>query len=260
MKTNCVTLALLVLAASVEASAQVAPGHAGTVSPQPESPLQGYSIVLVQGDMQSGSSAEGVPKAAQQALNDLKDFLPYKSYSLLDSAWVLGSSARGARLRGPSGQDLQANINTFPDNEPRRLRVGFGLQEASAPRLSAVGNASLANLMNRQSAALAERELLTAQYELARKKYSDNHPELQALVARMNQSAAQLDFLRREIERFTPPEPGTQPAHHAGTAVLIDSNFTMLVGETVVVGTSRVGGDKALIALLTAVPRNSRKE
>lgn len=251
MKTNCATLALLVLAASVEAQ---------TPPPPPESLLQGYSIVLVQGDMQSGSSAESVPKAAQQALNDLKDFLPYKSYSLLDSAWVLGSRAPVTRLRGPSGQDLQASIDTFPDNEPRRLRVSFGLEDASAPRVSAVGNASLANLMNRQSAALAERQQLTAQYELFRKKYNDNHPEVQALTARLNQSAAQLDFLRREIERFTPHEAGTQPAHHAGTAVLIDSSFTMLVGETVVVGTSRVGGDKALIALLTAVPRNTRKE
>jgi hypothetical protein len=42
--------------------------------------------------------------------------------------------------------------------------------------------------------------------------------------------------------------------------VLINSNFTMRVGETVVVGTSRLGGDKALIALLTSVPRSSRKE
>ena len=36
---------------------------------------------------------------------------------------------------------------------------------------------------------------------------------------------------------------------------LIDTSFAMDVGETVVVGTSRLpGGDKALIALLTAVP------
>ena len=41
-------------------------------------------------------------------------------------------------------------------------------------------------------------------------------------------------------------------------APMIDTSFTMDVGETVVVGTSRLaGGDKALIALLTAVPRNA---
>jgi hypothetical protein len=35
---------------------------------------------------------------------------------------------------------------------------------------------------------------------------------------------------------------------------IIDTSFTMEIGETVVVGTSRLKGDKALIALLTAVP------
>jgi hypothetical protein len=34
---------------------------------------------------------------------------------------------------------------------------------------------------------------------------------------------------------------------------VIDTSFTMDIGETVVVGTSRLQGDKALIALLTAV-------
>jgi hypothetical protein len=35
---------------------------------------------------------------------------------------------------------------------------------------------------------------------------------------------------------------------------VIDTSFSMDVGETVVVGTSRLKGDKALIALLTAIP------
>ena len=39
-------------------------------------------------------------------------------------------------------------------------------------------------------------------------------------------------------------------------AEIIDSSFTMDVGETVVVGTSRLGGDKALIALVTAVQKD----
>jgi hypothetical protein len=48
----------------------------------------------------------------------------------------------------------------------------------------------------------------------------------------------------------------SRPAKASRSAV-IDTSFTMDVGETVVVGTSRVaGGDKALIALLTAVPQN----
>src|SRR5262245_66628788 len=47
---------------------------------------QGYSVVLVLGDMQNASPADSnVPAAARKALADLKDFLPYKSYRLLDA-------------------------------------------------------------------------------------------------------------------------------------------------------------------------------
>ena len=42
-------------------------------------------------------------------------------------------------------------------------------------------------------------------------------------------------------------------AARVGGRSIIDTSFMMDVGETVVVGTSRVAGDKALIALLTAV-------
>ena len=60
-----------------------------------------------------------------------------------------------------------------------------------------------------------------------------------------------------------PGARGLTPNHPDRVAALksrsiIDTSFTMDVGETVVVGTSRLaGGDKALIALLTAVPRNA---
>ena len=50
----------------------------------------------------------------------------------------------------------------------------------------------------------------------------------------------------------------TQSLRTVRVRPMIDTSFTMDVGETVVVGTSRIaGGDKALIALLTAVPRNT---
>src|SRR5882672_2056739 len=37
----------------------------------------GFSVVLVLGDMQGGTTAENVPAAARKALSDMKDFLPY---------------------------------------------------------------------------------------------------------------------------------------------------------------------------------------
>jgi hypothetical protein len=38
---------------------------------------------------------------------------------------------------------------------------------------------------------------------------------------------------------------------------VIDTSFSMDIGETIVVGTSRLQGDTALIVLLTAVPRTA---
>src|SRR5690349_6075594 len=48
---------------------------------------QGFSVVLVLGEMTGTGPAESVPPAARKALVDMKDFLPYKSYRLLDSQW-----------------------------------------------------------------------------------------------------------------------------------------------------------------------------
>jgi hypothetical protein len=254
MKSHCVSLTLLVLVASVSASAQ-------QTQQQLESLVQGYSIVLVQGDMQGGTPAEGVPKAAQQALSDMKDFLPYKSYSLLDSGWVLGPGNAHVRLRGPSGQDLEANISRWPDPNarPQELRIQFQLRDAVSLPRPAYADSAQTELINRLSAAEAQRQQLSAQYESARKKYDDNHPDVRFLADRLKMSAAQIDSLRRELERVKPAQ-GAEHTVRAERTVLISNSFTMRVGETVVVGTSRMGGDKALIALLTAVPRNSRKE
>jgi hypothetical protein len=60
-----------------------------------------------------------------------------------------------------------------------------------------------------------------------------------------------------EAKQHKPAGGGAKEGPGRRARPMIDTSFTMDVGETVVVGTSRVaGGDKALIALLTAVPRN----
>ena len=45
--------------------------------------------MLVLGDIQGVATTDDVPLAARKALADMKDFLPFKSYRLLDAAWVL---------------------------------------------------------------------------------------------------------------------------------------------------------------------------
>src|SRR5437867_6569001 len=58
---------------------------------------QGFSVVLVLGDSQSSTTADTVPPAARRALADMKDFLPYKGYRLLDAQWILGSQKSTTR-------------------------------------------------------------------------------------------------------------------------------------------------------------------
>ena len=82
------------------------------------SALQGFSIVLVLGDVQDGATADNIPAAARAALADLKDFLPYRSYRVLDTAWVLASSATrqavSSRLQGPDEQSYEVTLDRMP--------------------------------------------------------------------------------------------------------------------------------------------------
>jgi hypothetical protein len=73
----------------------------------------------------------------------------------------------------------------------------------------------------------------------------------EARVLREIGRASALDVQRAEQAAASVSRGGGQ-----GTGrPLIDTSFTMDVGETVVVGTSRVNGDRAIIVLLTAVAK-----
>lgn len=65
-------------------------------------------------------------------------------------------------------------------------------------------------------------------------------------VAQVTVELARLQQALERLER-------TAGAGMSGT--VIDSSFRMNLGETVVVGTSRLQGDRALIVLLTAVAK-----
>jgi hypothetical protein len=140
---------------------------AGTSKPAtPDAPTQmskkvrGYSLVLLLGDTMPGPMPEGLSAPARKALADIKDFLPYKSFRILDTQWLAGANSGASssgRLRGPDD-----------------LPLGF--------------------------------QLATSQ-------------------------------LNQKFQLWSAD----------GHTILLDNSFTMRVGETVVVGTSRVqGGDKAL--------------
>src|SRR5204863_5705254 len=126
-------LAGLTAAVMLAGAATVSVQSPAPVKVAPASP-QGYSVVLVLGDVQNASGGDNnVPPAARKALGDMKDFLPYKSYRLLDAQWILGSQHTTSRLRGPNDQDyeltLVGNMVGRPAADKARVRIAFRLRE-----------------------------------------------------------------------------------------------------------------------------------
>lgn len=219
---------------------------------------QAFSVSLVLGEMQGTGAADTVPAAARKALADVKDFLPYKAYRLLDSQWTLccGRPSRGdspivSRLRGPEEQDYAVEI--VPTNAGNgRYYVHFSLWEPRIVETTVSGGArGAAPALDAQRAEeMTQRERLQvtrAQLDQMRRTLGEDHPDVAAAKRTIEVLEQSLNDMRR-----------TEPMRRTLTASMprrsiIDTSFTMDVGETVVVGTSRLKGDKALIALLTAV-------
>jgi hypothetical protein len=170
---------------------------------EPVPGLRGFGVVLVQGDMQTGQSTADVPAAALKALNDLKDFLPYKSYKLLDSQWTIGSGRLTGRLRGPENAGYDFELQARRGEDVPLVVSRFVLRSSDS--------------LQERTAALQSR-------------------------GRTSQTTGELPQARLFAELGL----------HRN---LIDTSFSMDLGETVVVGTSRLQGNTALIVLLTAVKK-----
>ena len=211
--------------------------------------LQGFSIVLVLGDVQDGATSDNIPAGARAALADLKDFLPYRSYRVLDTAWVLASSATrqtvSSRLQGPDEQDYEVMLDRIPVGASS-LQVQFEMREPD-------GNAERrAAIADREAAIRAEIQQLMSAHAALENQYrraeaAQNRGDADALRQRLAENELALETRQRQ-GRYAP-----------GGATLINTSFTMSLGETVVVGTSRMrGGNKALIVLLTAATRGAK--
>ena len=147
-------------------------------APPAASSLKLFTITLVLGDTQAGTTDKLTPPETR-ALADLKDFLPYKKYSVLDRVPIIGPNAPHIRLAGLKGKH----------------------------------------------------EFFMRGSNLSPKQTSVETLRLWASV----------------------PEEDGRLVIKAPPDLLIDTAFKIDVGETVVVGTSRLDGSQALILLVTAV-------
>jgi hypothetical protein len=168
-------------------------------------------------------------------------------------------------LRGPEEQEYELKLMTSRTDNGR-VFVRFSLFGGGAPQEAmAATTAAVSRTTNRKIADLKDQAtLLEKQIQEAKSKVDvgvapgTEIPKLEVDLRRVN----------REIEdlaaRLAEERTGRASARAATTvqrSSIIDTSFTMDVGETVVVGTSRLkGGTKAIIALLTAVPPRTATE
>ena len=235
------------------------PPRAVEVTPEPNKVFndrrdgpQAFSVVLVLGDMAGAAAPDTVPAAARKALADMKDFLPYKGYRLLDAQWTLccGRAPVVTRLRGADDQEyeleLSASVFSGQSSGPATVSVRFQLRDQGRSETDSLTPGDTNRVLNQQ-------------YMEAQRRVTDLKARLQSGAAsarEVEQAEERLRSLARDLESAR-SKSDRMSVFHGGRAV-IDTSFRMDVGETVVVGTSRVkGNDKALIALLTAVPQKA---
>lgn len=238
--------------------------------------IHGFSVALVLGDMQGASTTDNVPGGAKKALADMRDFLPYKSYKLIDAQWILccgGTSVpvtsvsgrlRGASMPGAMEEQEYAFTVSVIGTAGSKLSIRFSLRDGTAGK----GNApkegfskyaeestTYTYIMQLEENRTAHQAVEAEIAQLRASGFGANHPKVKEAEAR----AAQLKQRGEEIERAAAARrrAETTVPGSSGKAI-IDSTFSMEVGETVVIGTSSLKGDKALIALLTAAQRPAR--
>lgn len=80
----------------------------------------GFQILLLTASLKPGGVGQDVPANVQKALSDLKGFLPYKSYEVLDTAWLSGTQDRGmsARLVDRQGAGYEVILQFHDTGSP----------------------------------------------------------------------------------------------------------------------------------------------
>ena len=232
--------------------------------------LSGFNVVLVVGESKGrGPGVETLPAAAVRALKEMGDFLPYKTYRVLDVQWI---SCCGTRASTTVSGRMQGSFELLADGKPVQAQVKYGF---SITATSAFSNVPV-------------RFVLTSEDGQDRRRTQGTNRELererQDVEAETKTVEAQLREMQQRVEVGITPASEVRPlrdrynslqrrladlaadleaAAHGGAPPIIDSSFTMNAGETVVVGTSKFpvpADDKALIAVVTAVKKGAARE
>jgi hypothetical protein len=178
-------LLMMMIALPLAASDNEAPAAPEAAPKATGGANQLFQVILLRGATTGSAEITGLPKNAEKAIKDMRDFLPFKSYRLLDSVLLRVQDVGKSRLSGIPPQQYE-------------VRVAYR------------------NLPNGKL------------------------------------SIWEFKIVAMKLPGTTPLPPGVAP--EAERAV-IDTSFTINLGETIVVGSSNLGGDQALIVLFTALPK-----
>jgi hypothetical protein len=270
---NLLRTALVALAVGGSAAplwAQAADvAQASKVSPPAPLPRRGFNVVLLLGDMTGPGYPKPIPEAAMRALADMRDFLPYKGYNLLDTQWIVASTYAPAitRLRGLDDQEYELELRAQPTlvpatgaPNPASISMRFVLRDVDTGSGDSDSTRTALHPKELAKGDTAAAEIAREIFQLERER-----ADLEIVVTKgrsqvevgtkdpveVKRSEAQLSAVKQRINEL---KQSLNAANAKATGrTVIDTSFRMDDGETVVVGTSKVkGGGKALIALLTA--------
>lgn len=95
---------------------------------------QSFQLLLLAASTKAGPGTPEVPASAQKALSDLKDFLPFKSYQLLDSAWLRTTQDRvtEGRVMGQQGTAYGVRLRFRSTGDDSLFVDFFDLKEEAA--------------------------------------------------------------------------------------------------------------------------------
>jgi hypothetical protein len=88
-----------------------------TPAPTPRAPVgkggeQMFHVALLVADSEPAKSApQDLPKGVQKAIADIRDFLPFKSYRIIDSALARMNGRGKVLLNGPNGERYTASLD-----------------------------------------------------------------------------------------------------------------------------------------------------
>ena len=97
---------------------------------------QSFQLLLLAASTKAKPGTPEVPASAQKALSDLKDFLPFKSYQLLDSAWLRTTQDRvtEGRVMGQQGTAYGVRLRFRSTGDDSLFVDFFDLKEEASTR------------------------------------------------------------------------------------------------------------------------------